>query len=163
MRQLAALAILALVLAPAATARAEQSAPISLLDPASGKTTNLTLGAPVLHVVFFATWCPPCRDELDALTQLRARWDERGYRLVLVAVQTRHTAEKLARFAADNELPGQLLFDHEGAVEARFAATGLPTHLLLDESGQIILRAETVDDVGPVLEDRLAFRPGGDG
>ena len=47
--------------------------------------------AEVLHLVFFATWCPPCVQELERLADLEERWGNRGYRLVLVAVRNRHT------------------------------------------------------------------------
>lgn len=162
MRRLAVLAILVLMLPTGVLLRAAQNDPVSLHNPVTGQTAGLEIGAPVLHIVFFALWCPPCLDELEALRQLHARWAERGYRLVLVAVQTRHTAERLTRFAAEHDLPGELLFDIDGAAEQRFAAAGLPTHLLLDESGEVVLRADAVGDVGPVLEDRLAFQPGRD-
>jgi peroxiredoxin len=162
MRRLAVLAFLVFLLPSVVTLRAAPNDTVSLQSPITGQTTQLEIGAPVLHIVFFALWCPPCLDELEALTQLQARWAERGYQLVLVAVQTRHTAERLTKFAEENELPGELLFDIDGAAEQRFAVAGLPTHLLLDGSGEIILRADAVGEVGPLLEDRLAFQPGRD-
>jgi len=135
-----------------------------LQDPRTGDEVQVATGAPVLHLVFFATWCPPCRDELRALGDLSARWDERGYRLVLVGVKNRQTAERLARFISENEVPGELLYDADGSVEAKLEARQLPTHILFDASGRELLRAGGFDEgVAPAVESALkdAGRGGG--
>jgi len=120
--------------------------PVVLDDPVGQRQVTVEPGAPLLHVVFFATWCPPCLDELDRLSDLRDRWSEHGYRLVLVAVQARHTPERLARFAAERSLPGDLLFDSNGRVAKTLEADRLPTHLLYDETGRRLLRAASLSD-----------------
>lgn len=141
---------------------AHSSEPISLrlLDPASGAATTVEPGAPLLHLVFFATWCPPCLAELDGLAELEARWEERGYRLVLVAVQSRHTPERLVRFAADEQPPGRLLFDDSGKATASLAEEGLPTHILVGASGEVLLRATALED-GVVEAVELQMRQRG--
>ena len=96
----------ALLLLGGGTAAAQL--PLTFERPSDGRPVELTAGAPALHVVFFATWCPECVDELDRLADLEARWNGRGYRLVLVAVPTRHTAERLRKFAQDRMPPGEL-------------------------------------------------------
>lgn len=140
-----------------------QTEALALVNPMDGSTVSLKVEAPLTHLVFFATWCPPCRDELGVLDDLDLRWEERGYRLVLIGVQTRHTAERLAAFAAEHDVPGRLLFDADGAVERAFATSGLPTHVLLDGQGREILRAEAVDEVAATIESRLGARKETDG
>jgi len=119
--------------------------PVKLDDPVGSGEVTVEAGAPLLHVVFFATWCPPCLDELDQLGDLRDRWSEHGYRLVLVAVQARHTPARLARFAGERSLPGTLLYDSDGRGAKELGADQLPTHLLYDETGQQLLRAASLD------------------
>jgi thiol-disulfide isomerase/thioredoxin len=118
---------------------------VSLEDPRTGASVALEPGAAALHLVFFATWCPPCVRELDALVELEARWSERGYRLVLIAVQNRHTAPRLADFVAERKPPGRLLFDVGGAAQKRWSAERLPEHVVLDASGREIARAGSLD------------------
>jgi thiol-disulfide isomerase/thioredoxin len=140
---------------------AHASAPISLrlLDPAGGAATTVEPGAPLLHLVFFATWCPPCLDELDGLAELEARWEESGYRLVLVAVQSRHTPERLVRFAAEQKPPGRLLYDDSGKATASLAEEGLPTHILVDAAGDVLLRATALEDgVADAVETQMRER-----
>jgi thiol-disulfide isomerase/thioredoxin len=136
----------ALLLSAAALGAQAAGLPLSLDNPLSGEKIELQAGAPALHIVFFATWCPPCVEELQRLAEIQARWEERGYRLVLVAVKTRHTPERLARFAADNKPPGELLFDSEGRAAQALGGEQLPTHFLFDAAGKEVHRAASLDD-----------------
>ena len=124
-----------------------------LLDPETGKSVELTIGAEALHLVFFATWCPVCVDELAGLSELDAQWSEKGYRLVIVAVRTRHDTSRLVEFIADERPPGKVLFDSEGAAERRWDAAWLPTHVVLDAQGQEVARSSVL---GPEIEAVLA-------
>ncbi len=137
--------------------------PFALVDPATGDRVTVERGGQVLHVVFFATWCPPCRDELDGLTELRERFGEQGYRLVLIAVQNRHTAERLAQFVQEQRPPGRLLFDADGKVQREWAAVHLPTHLVLDGAGREIMRAGGLDAEVTAAVERLVSLRGGQG
>ncbi len=149
------------MLAGAPTSAAQVSG-FELQRAADAKTVRVEPGAPALHIVFFAIWCPPCVDELRALGELDARWSERGYRLVLIAVQTRHTRERLASFAAGRELPGELLFDVNGRAQAALRAEQLPTHIVIDSSGKEVLRAGGVDEgVAQAVEGLLKTRRSG--
>jgi thiol-disulfide isomerase/thioredoxin len=136
---------------------AESAGPeLELYDPVQRESVVVTPGSPVLHVVFFATWCPVCVEELDRLAELQARWEERGYRLVIVAVRTRHSAERLARFAAERRPPGELYHDAAGHAARALRAESLPTHLLLDAEGKEIIRAPSLEDgVVDALEEHM--------
>jgi len=145
-------------------ALSQPAGPITLQDPASGRDVRVQPGAPALHLVFFAQWCPPCRDEIAALGEFQARWGERGYRLVIVGVQARQTGDKLARFAADNETPGEMLFDARGAAQAAYKADRLPTHVVLDANGREVARSGSFDDtVRGAVEGLVGSGRHGDG
>lgn len=153
----AALLLVALSVVPLWAA--SSSLPLGLEDPATGKPVQLTAGAPVLHLVFFATWCPPCVEELERLAELEERWKDRGYRLVLIAVQTRQTAPRLSAFKAERRLPGELRFDAGGVAERSFEAAHLPLHVLLDANGVEIVRAGALGaEVTQSIERALATR-----
>jgi len=104
-------------------------------------------GPPLQHVVFFATWCRPCLEEMTDLGELEARWRDRGYRLILVAVPRRQSLPRLARFAARERPPGVLLFDSDGSLQRAFGVTRIPTHVVLDASGRIVLDTGTARDL----------------
>ena len=86
------------------------------------------------------------------LSELEARWSREGYRLVIVAVRTRHDAARLAGFIADERPPGRLMFDSAGAAERRWRATSLPMHVVLDATGGEVARSSAL---GPEIEAAL--------
>ena len=118
---------------------------MTLTDPLTGKSVALEAGAPLLHLVFFATWCPPCRNELPRLAELEARWRDGGYRLVLVAVPTRQSVERLRGFHETGQAPGELLFDSLGLLQAALGADQIPAHVLLDARGSVLLHGPALD------------------
>lgn len=126
---------------------------LTLQDPTTGKAVVVEPGPRALHLVFFATWCPTCVDELHRLGEFEARWEAQGYRLVLVAVQTRQSPERLADFVAEKHPPGRLLFDAGGNAERTLEASRLPTHVVFDSTGREIARSRALDDA---IEDSLA-------
>jgi peroxiredoxin len=146
MMRKALLALAALWLTAATVSASEIPFPLTALDPISGAEVALRPGAPATHVVFFAVWCPPCVEELERLSDLELRWDERGYRLIVMAVQTRHSAGRLVRFAKEVQPPGELLFDSEGRVQKALDAGELPLHVVFDANGKIVTRAPRVSD-----------------
>jgi thiol-disulfide isomerase/thioredoxin len=133
-----------------------------LQEVKTGKVVTLAPGPAVLHVVFFATWCPACVDELPKLAELRSRWGDERYRLVLVAVQNRQSLPKLSSFAtSQGSLPGELLYDFEGQAERAFKAGDLPMHVVLDAEGHELARAGALDrSVGAAIQTALSGRGG---
>lgn len=119
---------------------------------------ELAPGAPVLHLVFFATWCPPCMEELPRLAELEARWGEGGYRLVIVAVQGRQSPERLARFVKDERPPGRLLFDSTDRARAACGAERIPAHVLVNADGEVIHRAPALEPEVEETIERLVIR-----
>jgi thiol-disulfide isomerase/thioredoxin len=126
-------------------ATATVASPLAATDPATGARVTLEPASGPLHVFFFATWCPPCMAEIPRLTDLEDRYKADGYRLVLVAVPTRQTADRLRELAAKEALPGHLLFDADGSLSAALKASTIPKHVLLDRQGSIVAQSGVLD------------------
>ena len=161
--RIAALLVAAVLLTAAAAAQAPAPAtvpfPLRLQDPMKGVPLEVAGGARLTHLVFFATWCPPCLAEMPRLQELEATWGRQGYRLVLVAVQTRQTAERLQAFVTNEEPPGKIGLDADGAVQKAAGVEDLPAHVLLGPDGTVHFRAGALaDGVVPEIEKRLGLR-----
>jgi len=132
-----------------------------LEDPRTGRSVTVEPGAPALHVVFFATWCSTCVEELPGLADLEARWKGQGYELALIAVRTRHDVERLKEFVNEERPPGRLLFDADGQAEASWKASRLPTHVVFDAAGREVSRSSRLDDgIRNAIADLLDTRRG---
>jgi thiol-disulfide isomerase/thioredoxin len=136
------------------------SAPVSAVHPKSGERVMLDPSRGPMHVVFMATWCRPCLTEMPGLSDLEERWETEGYRLFLVAVSTRQTADKLLELQAGEPIPGTLLFDADGSVAAAFGAANIPTHVLVDRRGNIVSRAGALDAAFKTAVERLVRQEG---
>ncbi len=133
---------------------------IAAVDPKAGALVALDPSQGPMHVVFFATWCRPCLAELPKLADLEDRWKPDGYRLFVVAVETRQTPDRLRELLAQGPFPGRLLFDAKGEVAAAFGAGTIPMHVLVDRQGHISARSGTLDAPFTQAVERLVRQEG---
>lgn len=96
----------------------------------------------------WATWCPPCREEIPALQALHERHADRGLRIVGVSVDAQHDRENVRSFADDYGVTYTIWHDPADLIRTRFVVTGVPTTLLIDREGRIVWR-----HVGPVTAE----------
>jgi len=145
-RRLLPIVLLAVSTMSLAPLRAASVLPVELEDVASGRLTEVAAGPAALHIVLWASWCPPCVQELERLAELEQRWGDRGYRLVVVAVQHRHTRDRLVKLQQQRHPPGLLLFDESGQVQRLLDVEQLPTHIVFDSEGNEVGRAGSLRD-----------------
>lgn len=105
----------------------------SLADMA-GKTWSLSglRGRPVL-VSFWATWCPPCVDEIPSLEKLARSL---GDRATVLAVSVDEDWDAIRRFFPKGT-PLTVLLDPSKEVPARWGTTKFPETFLVNASGQV--------------------------
>ena len=144
-RVIASATALAIGGALAAPALGAPAFPLRLERPRGEEKVTVAAGPAALHLVFLATWCAPCLEELPRLADLESRFSGRGYRLVLIAVATRQTSERLVRFLDQTGPPGELLFDRAGAAQRALEVERIPMHVIVDAAGNVVLRSPRLD------------------
>ena len=87
---------------------------------------------------FWATWCPPCREEMPELSQLQQQYGEHG--VVVVGIST-ETVSQIRDFAQSMQVGYPLLAGDMQAMElsARLGndKSVLPYTVLIDSTGQV--------------------------
>jgi len=110
--------------------------------PIAGATEeNLSLGqlkGKVVFLNFWATWCPPCRDEMPSMESLYRRYKEDG--LEILAVNIRESPEQVHAFMNDYGLTFPALLDINGRVSTAYGVQAIPTSFIIDRDGQIAAR-----------------------
>ena len=147
MSRLATLAVHLLVLAIALCASAPghagdlrrlepTAAPALVLPDTGGVSRNLAdWRGQVVLINFWASWCPPCLQEMPSIQRLADRMRGRPFAVVTVNVaeMERRAAGAMARLGLD--LP--VLLDAEASTFRAWGGKGLPTSALVDRAGTL--------------------------
>jgi len=104
----------------------------------------------VVLVDFWATWCPPCREELPRVKKAYADFHKEG--LEVLGVSSDRSEVALKAFMTENpDMPWPQLFDSAAASKKNWhplaetnGITGIPTMFLIDKKG--IVRTITARD-----------------
>ena len=133
---------------------------VSLAEPVDfelqgldGKTYRLSdfRGKWVL-VNYWATWCPPCREELPELEVFHANHKDKDA-IVLGVAMERIKKERLQAFVDEQFLSYPILMMDPAASTELGRVPGLPTSYLINPQGELAAR-----QVGPVtLKDLETF------
>jgi peroxiredoxin len=110
------------------------------LSLADGKRFRLSehRGKAVL-VNFWATWCPPCREEMPAMDRLYRQHKDHG--LVLVAVSVDAEAGVVAPYLREHKLTFPVALDPRMEVANRYGVRALPSSFLVDREGRMAVLA----------------------
>jgi peroxiredoxin len=93
----------------------------------------------VVIVNFWATWCPPCREEMPSMQRTWEAVKAEG--IVLLAVNVGETEDQVWGFTANYPVEFPLLLDGDGHAIGRWPVKGLPTTFVVDPEGRIAYRA----------------------
>lgn len=105
------------------------------VEARSGRVRSIrALGGRPLLLHFWATWCPPCREELPALLALGDRGD-----IEVVAISVDDDWLAVDRFFG-GKVPPEVFRDPSGVLERYYEVTTLPDSYLLDSAGSPIAR-----------------------
>lgn len=86
-------------------------------------------------LVFWATWCPYCVNEIPQLKQLNTVYGNKG--LKILAIDIGESGEKVKSFAKKEGIEYTILLDSNNAVANQYGVGGIPTNILIDNNGVI--------------------------
>jgi len=89
-------------------------------------------GKPVV-LNLWATWCPPCRREMPALSAAQAEHKDVHF----VFANQNETAAEVRNFLIAQRLPIENAMLDRGVLAAEYGARGLPTTLFFDRDGRL--------------------------
>jgi thiol-disulfide isomerase/thioredoxin len=109
--------------------------PLALPDLGGGRVDLATRRGHVVLVNFWATWCPPCVEEIPSLNRLHERLAPRGFEVL--AVDVGETWEQVQDFLRERPVEFPVLLDTAGESFKRWRAYAFPTSLLLDRQHRV--------------------------
>ena len=118
-----------------------KSLPSIELKNMNGKTVNISelgLKGPIV-ISFWATWCTPCKKELNAINELYQDWqDETGVTLVAVSIDDSKTKNIVPIYVNGKGWEYMVLMDPNGNLKRAMGVNNIPHTFLVNTNGKIV-------------------------
>jgi peroxiredoxin len=98
----------------------------------------------VVFVNIWATWCPPCRDEMPSMQKLYERFKGEDFEILAVSLDS-DGSEAVAPFMEKMNLTFPALLDPKGKIRSLYRITGVPESFIIDKNGILVQRV-----IGPL-------------
>jgi peroxiredoxin len=118
-------------------------APDFTVQTLDGNTVSLSdYQGKVVLLNLWATWCPPCREEMPSMQTMYEELKGRGFTILAVAAPNppRETREKIENFISDGQFSFPVLIDSEYQVNGIYGTGSIPTSWVVDAEGNLIAR-----------------------
>lgn len=113
-------------------------APYFTLPDVNGKMVSLRdFKGKVLILDFWATWCPPCREEIPHFQNLYAQYKGKGLEIIGIAIDQGGRAA-VKPFVEANRISYTILIGSEEVTNTYGGIIGIPTTFVVDRKGNIV-------------------------
>jgi len=112
-----------------------EKAPDFTLPDMDGKQVSLSeFSGKVVILDFFASWCPPCRQEVPDFIELEKEYSGKGFAMVGISLVN---AGEARDFAEKTGINYTVLIDDNKVSDLYGPIRSIPTTFILDRSGKI--------------------------
>lgn len=101
----------------------------------------------VVLVDFWATWCPPCRQEIPHFNALYSDYRSHGFEIIGISLDE-GGPEVVRDFAKEYRVLYPLVMGNRQVTQAYGGIRGLPTTFLIDKQGRIAYKYAGYQDKG---------------
>lgn len=129
----------------------EMAFPFTLIDDKGNEVNLKDLRGKRVIVNFFASWCPPCQEEMPLLVELERQLDAEKEILLGVNMTSQEKNVKDVQVFMDHyNASFPVVYDKDGKVMKDYRIIGIPTTIVVNENGMIERRIN-----GMITEEML--------
>lgn len=130
-------------------------APDFNLKTPSGESVKLSdLRGQAVLVNLWATWCPPCRAEMQTIEKVYSEYKDQGFTVLAVNMTYQDDPLAVMPFVKEQELSFPILLDETSEMANVYQLRSLPSSFFIDRNGMI----HEVVIGGPMAEALLRTR-----
>ena len=108
-------------------------------------------GEKIVHLVFWATWCPHCLMEMPKVGKLYQEFQNKPYEVLAVDVGINESIKRIRKIKKKYNIPSKILIDDKGVATKLFKIIGVPCHIIIGKDGTIL------DRVNELPKDPLSY------
>jgi peroxiredoxin len=114
-----------------------EAAPDFLLSNLDGNLVHLGHGrGKVIFLNFWATWCPPCKEEMPSMESLYQKLKDQPFEMLAVSIDE-EGRESVQPFMEKYSLTFSALLDRDKKIAALYGITGIPETFIMNKRGLI--------------------------
>jgi thiol-disulfide isomerase/thioredoxin len=118
-------------------AKSDQAPAIEIKDIATGQKVAMEqFKGKVLFINFWASWCPPCKEEMPSLEALYRELRSDG-RFAMLTILYNDDPKNAVDYMMANGYTFPVFADHDGISAKRYNVTGVPETYVIDKKGTL--------------------------
>ncbi len=137
-------------------------APNFVLTDLQGKTVKLSdLRGKAVVLNFWATWCPPCNEEIPWLVDLQKRYGSQGLQIVGINMDD-GDPKNVVKFAAQHSINYPILYGQDKVADLYGGIDYLPTTFYIGRNGVVLDRVfgqAGRDEIEKDVQAAIATKP----
>ena len=104
---------------------------------------DYTSNGKIQLVSLWATWCGPCKVELNALQKVESDWKEKyDVEIIAITLDNARSLKRAESLAKKQAWPYTFFTDAEGILAGNLGVRGIPYSMLIDQDGNIVSTSE---------------------
>jgi peroxiredoxin len=115
------------------------SASLKTLDGSKINSSTFSNNGKPIIISFWATWCKPCKKELDAIAENYADWQkETGVKLIAISIDDARTTGKVVTDVKTKGWEYEVYLDENQDFKRAMNVNNVPHTFLVDGNGKIV-------------------------
>lgn len=121
------------------------AAPPFELETLDGRKVNYNeiKGKKPMLLVFWATWCPACKEEIPRLKSVYSDFKSKGLSFLAINVGINDSVKKAEKYVEKHGIDYPVAYDEGSSVTRIYRVHGTPTVMVLDKNGIVRYRSSS--------------------
>ncbi|MEQ8625171.1 MAG: TlpA disulfide reductase family protein [Vicingaceae bacterium] len=112
---------------------------VQKLDGSKFNTSQIENDGKPIILNFWATWCSPCKRELNNIAEMYDEWqEETGVKIIAMSIDDTRNMAKVAPYVNGKGWDYEVYIDPNGDLKRALSVNNIPHTFLLDGNGEIV-------------------------